>query len=377
MKRIFICLLFCGLASIVSANFSDDYTVNDVKKVCNAVADWHLAHPGMYGWTNWTTGAEYSGLVEWAEYGGDKYFRKLKFRAGLAGWKLGRAEYFADDHAVGWYYLELYRRYGRERMMADVKKVFDYVLDNPPDVDLAFDPDRKERYKYYDLSQKRWSWCDSLFMAPPVWFNLYDLTKDVRYLDYANAEWWATTDYLFDESEDLYFRDSRFFDQREANGEKIFWGRGNGWVFAGLIKVLKYFPADHPDRVRYEELFQKMAARLAGLQDQKGYWHASLLDPESYPNPESSSTGFFCYGFAAGINMGLLDAQEYLPVVNKAWSFLVSAVHPNGMMGWVQAIGEDPRDVKFGDTETYGAGAFLHTGAQIYQLVEKGILVDE
>jgi rhamnogalacturonyl hydrolase YesR len=360
-KNVFI-LFFSILAGLsYGADFNDDFTLEDVSSVCNAVADWQIENPGWHSATNWTKGAEFSGLVEWAELGGDKYYAYLKRRGASVLWYPGRMKYHADDHAVGWYYLEMFRKYNKKYMIKPLQRRFDWILKNQPDVDLEFCSE----------SQKRYSWCDALFMAPPVWINLANLTGESKYLDYANKEWWATTNYLYDTEEHLYFRDSRFFDKREDNGEKVFWGRGNGWVFAGIVRLLKYFPENHPDRKKYETLFKEMAVKLKDLQNSQGFWHASLLDPESYPNPETSSTGFFCYGFAAGINSGLLDEEIYLPVVKKAWKALVSSVHENGMLGWVQAIGEDPRDVKYDDTEVYGIGAFLHAGSQIYRFIER------
>ena len=73
-----------------------------------------------------------------------------------------------------------------------------------------------------------WSWCDALFMAPPAWAALSRVTGDPRYSDYAIREYLATQDYLFDKQDKLYYRDSRFFEQRTEFGNKIFWSRGNG-----------------------------------------------------------------------------------------------------------------------------------------------------
>src|SRR5207249_10204649 len=101
--------------------------------------------------------------------------------------------------------------------------------------------------------------------------------------------------YLYDKQERLFYRDSRFFSQRERNGKKVFWSRGNGWVLAGLARVLQYLPPDYAGRGRFVALFQEMARRIADLQGPDGSWRASLLDPDSRPNPETSGTGFFTY----------------------------------------------------------------------------------
>lgn len=413
-KKLILLLLVLSLLGCETdldrrGRFSASFNEDSVVKVCNAVADYHLARQTWYGWTNWVKGAEYSGLVDWAEHcGSDKYYEILKKRASeKAEWKLGKDTYFADDHTVGWYYLELAREYAEKEdysdtkyMYEDIIKVFDYILENPSDVDLEFDLTGEKKYgKYWDLSQQRWSWCDSLFMSPPVWFNLANLTGEKKYAEFANKEFWETTNFLFDSIAkkenpkaaeqkyyDLYFRDSKFFPKNalEDNDEKIFWGRGNAWVLGGFIKMLRYLPEEYKED--YLEIYRKMAREVIGLQDKiksgRGFWHASLLDPNSYPNPESSATGFFCYGLAGGLNNGYIEKdtklyEDAVEAVKAAWKFLVSAVHFNGKVGWVQAIGEDPKDVKFGDTEGYGAGAFLHAGAEIIQLIEKEILTNE
>ena len=114
--------------------------------------------------------------------------------------------------------------------------------------------------------------------------------------------------------------------------------------------------------------FVKLATRVAGLQHPDGFWHASLLDPASYPSPETSCTTFIVYSIAYGINEGLLDKEIYLPVMIKGWNALVSAVEPNGKLGYVQQIGADPKKVTRDMTEVYGVGAFLMAGNEIYKM---------
>ena len=113
-----------------------------------------------------------------------------------------------------------------------------------------------------------------------------------------------------------------------------------------------------------------MAVKLLGLQDEKGYWHASMLDPESFPNPEMSSTAFFVYGLAWGINNGYLDKETYLPAVEKGWKILVESVWPDGKLGWVQPIGENPKNVTAEMTEVYGVGGFLLAGSEVIKLAK-------
>ena len=183
-----------------------------------------------------------------------------------------------------------------------------------------------------------------------------------------NREYKATYDHLFDKEENLFYRDWRYFDQREANGRKVFWGRGNGWVLGGLAEILKELPAKDKNRKFYEELFVKLCTRVAKLQNADGFWHASLLDPASYPSPETSCTTFIVYALAYGINEGLLDKDTFLPILVKGWNAQVSAVDADGKLGYVQPIGADPKRVTRNMTEVYGVGAFLMGGCEIYKM---------
>jgi rhamnogalacturonyl hydrolase YesR len=129
-------------------------------------------------------------------------------------------------------------------------------------------------------------------------------------------------------------------------------------------------PADYPDQPRYEELFRDMAEALVAVQGDDGLWRSSLLDPEEYPIPESSGTGFFTFGLAWGVNNGLLEADTVMPAVREGWQGLVWAQQADGRLGWVQQIGYDPRSVTADDSMEYGTGAFLLAGGEMLRLAE-------
>jgi len=207
-------------------------------------------------------------------------------------------------------------------------------------------------------------------MGPAALTYLSTATHDPKYLDAAVKLWWKTTDYLYVPSEHLYFRDQTYFEKKEKNGQKVFWSRGNGWVMGGLVRVLDNMPANYPDRKKFIALYKDMAARIASLQQPDGSWHASLLDPESFPPKETSGTGFYTYALLWGLNNGTLDKKTYWPVVQKSWAALATSVHPDGMLGYVQKIGAAPDKVDENSTEVYGVGAFLLTGTQLIKYLD-------
>jgi len=324
------------------------------------VADWQLANPAKYQADGWVQAAGYTGMMALADVSASPRFHDAMMRMAAGnGWKPARRIYHADDHCVTQTYLELYFRHRDPAMIAPTIERFDYILAHPKDGHLEFVGGDKN---------DRWAWCDSLYMAPPAWLRLYVATGKQAYLDYMVEHWWQTSAYLYDKDEHLYFRDSTYFDKREANGKKVFWGRGNGWVVGGLVRVLQFLPADHPARPRFEQQFREMIARLIPLQQGDGCWRASLLDPASFPEKEESGTGFFCYALAWGVNHGLIERAVGEPAASKAWQALVSCVQPDGKLIHVQPIGADPKKFDENATEPYGVGAFLLAGSEIFRL---------
>jgi rhamnogalacturonyl hydrolase YesR len=173
---------------------------------------------------------------------------------------------------------------------------------------------------------------------------------------------------LYSPSNHLFFRDKSFLDKHEANGRGIFWSRGNGWVFAGLARVLAVMPRDYPSRPKYIAQFKQMAEELAGLQGPDGLWRPGLLDAATYQLPENSGSAFFTYGFAYGINSGILRRAKYQPVVQKAWQGLLSHIYEDGRLGCIQPIGAAPGDFTAASSYVFGTGAFLLAGSEVYRL---------
>jgi unsaturated rhamnogalacturonyl hydrolase len=329
------------------------------------VADWQIANYGKlkHHDLSWTNAVFYTGLTELTRLSSGSAYRQWLLNM---GWKYQWQPYFrmymADDLAVAQMYLDIYRQEGDKRMLEPTYARTEWVIGHPSVSNLLY-----EKGKY--LTMERWSWCDALFMAPPVYARMYSITKDPKFLDFMDREYKLSYDLLYDREEKLFYRDHHFFGIREKNGEKVFWGRGNGWVLGGLVKILKELPQTSQSRIFYAKLFVEMCERVSTLQDKEGYWHASMLDPESYPYPETSVSGFFVYALAYGINSGLLEKEKYLPIVEKGWKALENAVFPDGKLGWVQPVGSSPKETTKEMTEIYGVGAFLLAGCEMYRLL--------
>lgn len=360
-----------GAAEVVRPNAS-------VLAVGAKVADWQLAHMDNFDYVpasqfrrdteaprDWIQAVFYIGLTAFADASRQpKYAQAIIAHGEAEEWGFDTRPRHADADATGAVWVWAAQRTKDPTKLAPTKARFDAVLASPSTVSLDFalkSPAGGDPY-----CQVRWCWSDALFMAPPVWIALAKVSGDSRYLIHADAEFWATTDYLYDPQDHLFFRDSRFITRRGDNGRKIFWGRGNGWVFAGLARILNDLPKDHPSRPRYEALFKQMAAKIVTLQGERGYWPVSLLEPQE--TPETSGTGFFVYGLAWGLNQGLLPQSQYRPSVDRGWNALTAAVEPDGKLGWVQRVGAAPDQVGPDDTQLYGVGAFLLASSEVSKL---------
>ncbi len=359
-------------------------TAESVQAITQKVADWQLETFDESGkqralpsadtekWRNrenyhdltWQMGALYAGMNEWRQTADDpaKYADFLKRIGARNGWKLHQLPYHADDHTVGQFYLSMYEDFKDPAMLAPTREQFDWILAHPKTGSLVWGNDTD--------ALTRWGWCDALFMAPPVWARLAKITGEKKYLEFMDREYHATYDLLWDKQEDLFWRDSSFFTKREENGKKVFWARGNGWVFGGLALMIPDLPKDWEGRPFYVDLFQTMAAKLKDLQRKDGTWSMGLLGGENgYPLKETSGTAFFTYGMAWGINQGILDRATYEPVTLQAWKALTECVTDEGMLGYVQPVGAAPGDSFPDYTEVYGIGAFLAAGSEVYRMV--------
>jgi len=327
-----------------------------VAKAMRKVADWQLARSQPYFDRIWTWSVLYAGLMAASDSLGDAKYRDATMAMSQKfDWKLRSHLPNADDQSVAQTYLEFYLINKDPAIIQPTQAELDAILDAP-------------RGSAIPGKEIAWWWCDALFMAPPVWARMYAATGDRKYIDYLDQEWAKTSDRLYDPKEHLYFRDSSYLTKTEANGKKMFWSRGNGWVMGGIVRTLQYLPKDDPARAKYIAQLQEMAAAVAKLQGQDGLWRAGLLDPADYDLPEMSGSAFFTFALAAGINDGFLDKKTYRPVIQKAWAAMLHHVYADGRLGCIQQTGAEPAPFKASASYTYGVGAYLLAGAEIRKM---------
>jgi unsaturated rhamnogalacturonyl hydrolase len=348
-----VCLL---MVTAIHAGLASKDVIFDMKRV----ADWQLEHPSQHPIYDWTQAPFFLGLFNLHQVTGDAHYLDALTDFGVkTGFGPGPRLTHADDHAVLQAWLELHQLTGDKARLQPSIDHFEKL-----GTALAGKSGASAGGGSFT-----WCWCDALFMSPQVWAHLSRITGDAKYLDFSDREWWTTTDVLYDPEACLYYRDNNFFGKRTESGRKVFWARGNGWVIGGLVRMLDLLPADHPSRLKYLGLYHDMMHAILKIQGPDGLWRTSLLDPEQ-PMGEASGTAFFTYGMAWGLNRGLLPEREFRPALEKAWNALHGCIQNDGMLGFVQRIGDRPGEAKAVDTEVYGSGALLLAGSEIVRLLD-------
>ena len=269
----------------------------------------------------------------------------------------------ADNQCCGQTYIDLYNLDPKPERIANIKKCIDLVIAN--DNDAA------------------WTWVDAIQMAMPIYAKLGVVYKnDPKYFEKMYTMYNHTKTLegggLYNTKEHLWWRDKDFVPPyKEPNGANCYWSRGNGWVYAALVRVLATIPKNAPHRDEYLQTYLDMTKAIAPLQREDGYWNVSLMDPNHFGGKELTGTSLFIYGMAWGIREGLIDKKTYLPIITKAWNAMIKdSLHPDGMLGFVQGTGKEPKDsqpvsyTKIPDFEDYGLGCFLLAGSELSKLAK-------
>lgn len=157
------------------------------------------------------------------------------------------------------------------------------------------------------LSQQTRFWIDDMYMITALQAQAFRATGERMYIDRAGKEMAVYLDKL-QQPNGLFYH---------APDVPFFWGRGNGWMAAGMAELLRSLPEDHPNRARIMAGYRKMMATLLEYQTDAGMWRQLLDRPESWP--ETSCTGMFTFALVTGVKEGWLDANAGAAAARKAW----------------------------------------------------------
>lgn len=225
-----------------------------------------------------------------------------------------------------------------------------------------------------------WTWIDAVQMAMPLYAQMYRLTGRREYLDYAMESYRWTRDSCgggcFNEKTGLWYRDKDYVPPyREPDGRDCYWSRGDGWVYAALVRVMQTIGQDDKYYKVLRRDFLAMSRAIAHCQRPDGLWNPSLVSA-NYAGKEATGSALFLYGLSWGLRSGLLKAKVYRPVADHAWAALSrDCVHANGFLGYVQGTGKDPSAgqpvtwTSVPDFEDFGIGCFLLGATEYYRLL--------
>ncbi len=352
-----VCAVGLTAPATQGAPTDDPFSRPAIASVMRRANQWQAGHlPADGAPRDWIRGTWYTGVMAAYLATGDRaYLDQATGWAEAQHWQPGTERAGANILTCSQTYLELYFLHPDRTHLQPTIAWLDSGRPNTPS---------GARVWYLDGER----YADSLYVGAPTLAMLAQATGDPKYLDWMNGFFWDVERELFDTEEGLFYRDKTYIGQRTAHGKKVFWSRGNGWVFASFPRILPYLGADDPERARYEALFRTMAAALVRRQPEDGRWRPNLDDPQEFSTPETSGTGFFCYGLAWGVRRGLLEERVYLPAARRAWAGLVASVAPEGKVQWGQSVDSQPAAVQQGDTREYVTGTFLLAGSEMYRL---------
>ena len=389
MKRLFLTLI--SMAAMGMTATAQNATANDVLSVTRKANDYFMAKyedPTVPTNVNrirpsslWTRAVYYEGLM--ALYAVDPQQRYIDYTdrwASFHQWtpRNGVKTNDADDQCCEQTYLDRYMQSGGEEKIVHVKENLAQQMVTANNKTIT--QNAKTKTPLNSL-YGWWTWIDAIQMGMPIYFQMAKITGDRSYIDHAmNMYTWSRDTLaggLFNVKEGLWWRDADFVPPyKEPDGQNCYWSRGNGWVYAALVRCMNQLPKK--DKV-YKQLlkdFQLMSAALLKCQREDGFWNPSLTST-NYAMKETSGTALFLYGMAWGIQQGHLKAKDHRPACDRAWAAMVrDAVHPDGFLGWMQGTGKDPSAgqplsyTKIPDFEDYGTGCFLLGATEYYKLLK-------
>ena len=247
--------------SFKNATGADIFSNEYIKKTMIKVTNWQLNHP-LHAPTDWTNGAFYAGVMAaYKTTQSQQILDSLMALGQRTGWQPGRRYDHADDIVISQTYLDLYR-----------------IKNDPQMIRATIDTVQKMRTIPGPESKKglMWWWCDALFMAPPTLVKLGVILNDPSYFALNDSLFRQTYDLLYNKEHHLFARDASYLldaaggGKREANGQPVFWSRGNGWVMGGLVRILEELPSNHPTRSficrftrRWRKKFYRFNKRMA------------------------------------------------------------------------------------------------------------------
>ena len=348
MRRLLLAITLLSALTLQAKKWTPDEIKDMIRKV-NIY--WQTNNPAEVR-SFWDNAAYHTGNMEVYKLLQDQQMLDYSIR-----WAEHNQVLFGDWQICFQTYIDLYNLQPDEKKVARAKEVMGYEADS----------------KVHDY----WWWADALYMVMPVMTKMYKLTGDTKYLRKLYENICYSDSIMLDHETGLYFRDGKYIypKHKTDSGKKDFWARGDGWVLAGLAKVLQDMPETYVRQPFFVEKYVNLARGVKKVQQPQGHWTRSMMDPKQAPGYETSGTAFFCYGLLWGVNHGYLSKKEFGPTIEKAWNYLTSiALQKDGKIGYVQPIGERAipgQTVDANSQANFGVGAFLLAACEYVRYISR------
>ena len=261
--------------------------------------------------------------------------------------------YHVDCSVFGALPYQIYLQGGGQAAFAEGGRYADTQWDSPerhvPDKSLVLPggllPIVRQKRLWQDgyTPQTRF-WIDDMYMIALLQSQAYRATKDRTYIDRVAREMCLYLDRLQikeGEAKGLFYH---------ADGAPHVWGRGDGWMAAGMTLVLKNLPKDSPFRARILDGYLMMMGSLLRYQRKDGMWCQLVNRPDEPRNwAEPSCTGMFAFAFITGVRQGWLDPVAYGEAARRAWTSLCQSLDKYGNVPGVccGTSGKDSEDWYF------------------------------
>ncbi len=298
-------------------NFPEGYTPEEIgKRLAYRFVDAkHALHAGK--WISYPETFYWNGSLKFASIKQDKELLRLlqnKFEPLFTTEKeLLPIMNHVDLNMFGSLPLELYR-ITKEKRYRELGMLY---ADTQWEVPENASPEEKTWAEKGYTWQTR-LWIDDMYMITIVQTQAFKITGDRKYIDRAAKEMVMYLDEL-QRPNGLFYH---------APDVPFYWGRGNGWMAAGMTELLRCLPKKHKDRPRILEGYRTMMKSLKEFQRPEGMWNQLIDEPDCWI--ETSGSAMFTYAIITGVKQGWLNPEEYAPAARKAWMEMVSYVNDQG-----------------------------------------------
>jgi len=244
------------------------------------------------------------------------YIRKYVDHHIKIGYRLDQSDTLAPTLAA--YYLNKIEP--KKEYQEIIDKALNYIFNAPKIIENM--PNHLGHSREGKLYPKS-IWVDSIMMYG-VFTSLYAKENNHKELmNFALTQPKFFAKYLQDKEDSLFYHCYWVKPGHTFPKRKIYWGRGNGWVIAGIPMLLDNLEKG-PEWNLALEIYQKTSAALLPYQREDGFFETVLNKPgKTYI--ESSATALIAAGWIHGVRKGYID-QSYLEKALKSLKAVVNSL---------------------------------------------------